>query len=184
MFPLCGTLSIASPIRRRWIHGKIQRVTGMETWFSLPNLKTIGPPPRWKMAIVSFIGAYSISLLAQYILRLYLPLLTNIIMTIILVLGLTYFAMPVLSRLLRRWLYPRNVWHVLSCSFIKRLPKGLLFCGCHLLRKPECCLFIPMESRHHPFSFISCFEEYERLKMIRTHCRMFRFTHYQIFNFW
>ena len=36
-----------------------QRVTGMETWFSLPNLKTIGPPPRWKMAIVSFIGAFS-----------------------------------------------------------------------------------------------------------------------------
>ena len=61
------------------------RLTGMETWFSLP---------------------------AQYILRLYLgqlPLLTNILMTIILVLGLTYFAMPLLSRLLRRWLYPRNV---------------------------------------------------------------------------
>ncbi|MGB6527929.1 MAG: hypothetical protein WBF33_07455 [Candidatus Nitrosopolaris sp.] len=75
-------------------------------------LKTIGAPPRWKMAIVSFIGAYSISLLAQYILGLYLgqsPLLTNILMTIILVLGLTYFAMPLLSRLLRRWLYPRNV---------------------------------------------------------------------------
>ena len=71
-------------------------------------LKTIGAPPRWKMAIVSFIGAYSISLLAG----LYLgqsPLLTNILMTIILVLGLTYFAMPLLSRLLRRWLYPRNV---------------------------------------------------------------------------
>lgn len=32
-----------------------QRVTGMETWFSLPNLKTIGAPPRWKMAIVSIL---------------------------------------------------------------------------------------------------------------------------------
>jgi antibiotic biosynthesis monooxygenase (ABM) superfamily enzyme len=30
-------------------------------------------------------------------------------MNIILVVGLTYLAMPVLSRLLRRWLYPRNV---------------------------------------------------------------------------
>ncbi|MGA9152174.1 MAG: antibiotic biosynthesis monooxygenase [Candidatus Nitrosopolaris sp.] len=89
-----------------------QRITGMETWCSLSNLKTIGAPPRWKMAIVSFIGVYSISLLAQYILGLYLgqsPLLTNILMTIILVVGLTYFAMPLLSRLLRRWLYPRNV---------------------------------------------------------------------------
>jgi len=89
-----------------------KRVTGMETWFTLPDLKAIVAPPKWKMAIVSFIGAYSISLLAQHILGLYLgqsPLLMNIIMTIILVLGLTYFAMPLLSRLLRRWLYPRNV---------------------------------------------------------------------------
>ena len=88
------------------------RVTGVETWFSLPDLKTIGAPPKWKMAIVSFIGAYSISSVAQYILSLYFaqrPLLTNILMTIILVVGLTYFAMPLLSRLLRRWLYPRNV---------------------------------------------------------------------------
>jgi len=102
----------------------------METWFSLPNLKTLGPPPRWKMAIVSFIGAYSISLLAQHILGLYLgqsPLLTNTLMTIILVLGLTYFAMPLLSRLLRRWLYPRNVWLVLSCSFINKFLKVLYF---------------------------------------------------------
>jgi uncharacterized protein len=87
-------------------------VTGLETWFSLPNLTTIVAPPRWKMAIVSFIGAYSISLLAQYILGLYLeqtPLLSNILMTIILVVGLTYFAMPLLSRLLQGWLYPRNL---------------------------------------------------------------------------
>jgi hypothetical protein len=89
-----------------------ERVTGLETWFSLPNLKTIVAPPRWKMAIVSFIGAYGISSLAQYILGLYLgqmPLLTNILMTIILVIGLTYFAMPLLSRLLQGWLYPRNI---------------------------------------------------------------------------
>ena len=89
-----------------------ERATGMETWFSLPNLNTIGAPPRWKMALVSFIGAYSISSVAQYILSLYFgqwPLLTNILMTIILVVGLTYFAMPLLSRLLRRWLYPGNI---------------------------------------------------------------------------
>ena len=90
----------------------LQRVTGLETWFNLPDLKAIGAPPKWKMAIVSFIAAYSISLVAHYILSIYLgqrPLLTEILMTIILVIGLTYFAMPLLSRLLRRWLYPRNL---------------------------------------------------------------------------
>jgi uncharacterized protein len=84
----------------------LQRVTGLETWFNLPNLKTISAPPKWKMAIVSFIAAYSISSVAHYILSIYLG---HLLMTIILVIGLTYFAMPLLSRLLRRWLYPKNL---------------------------------------------------------------------------
>jgi uncharacterized protein len=89
-----------------------QNFTGLETWFNLPNLKTIEAPPKWKMALVSFIAAYTISLVAHSILSIYLgqrPFLTEIVMTIILVVGLTYFAMPLLSRLLRRWLYPRNI---------------------------------------------------------------------------
>jgi antibiotic biosynthesis monooxygenase (ABM) superfamily enzyme len=53
-----------------------QRVTGLETWFYLPNL-TLGAPPKWKMAIVSFIAAYSISLVAHYILSIYLEQLTH-----------------------------------------------------------------------------------------------------------
>ena len=91
-----------------------ERATGLETWFSLPRQKyefAPPPPPRWKMAIVSFIGAYCISSVAQHILNLYLgqmPLLINLLMTVILVLGLTYFAMPLLSRLFRRWLYPET----------------------------------------------------------------------------
>ena len=88
----------------------LQRATGLETWFTLPDLKAIVAPPKWKMAIVSFIAAYSISSVAHYILSIYLgqrPLLINLFMTIILVIGLTYFAMPLLSRLLRRWLYPK-----------------------------------------------------------------------------
>jgi len=87
----------------------LQKATGMETWFTLPGLKAIVPPPKWKMAIVAFIGANCISLLASFILRTFLvlqPLLFNLFMNVILVIGLTYFAMPLLSRLLRRWLYP------------------------------------------------------------------------------
>ena len=89
-----------------------ERATGLETWFTLPNLETIAAPPRWKMAIVTFIGAYCISSLAQYSIKPYLgqsPLLANVVMNITLVLGLTYFVMPLLSRSLRRWLYPGNI---------------------------------------------------------------------------
>jgi antibiotic biosynthesis monooxygenase (ABM) superfamily enzyme len=90
----------------------LQKATGLETWFTLPDLKAIVAPPKWKMTIVAFIGAYCISSLAQYILSFFLgqqPLLFNLFMNIILVIGLTYLAMPLLSRLLRRWLYPKNV---------------------------------------------------------------------------
>jgi len=90
----------------------LQKATGLETWFTLPGLKAIVPPPKWKMAIVAFIGANCISLLASFILRTFLvlqPLLFNLFMNVILVIGLTYFAMPLLSRLLRRWLYPSEI---------------------------------------------------------------------------
>ena len=90
----------------------LQKATGLETWFTIPDLKAIVPPPKWKMAIVAFIGANCISLLASFILRTFLelqPLLFNLFMNIILVIGLTYFAMPLLSRLLRRWLYPSEI---------------------------------------------------------------------------
>jgi hypothetical protein len=63
------------------------RYYGLETWFTLPDLKTMVAPPKWKMAIVTFIGAYRICSLAQHFLNLYLrqsPLLANTITTIIL----------------------------------------------------------------------------------------------------
>jgi uncharacterized protein len=89
----------------------LQKATGLETWFTLPDLKAIVPPPKWKMAIVAFIGAYCISSVAIYVLSLLLGqqlLLINLFMNVILVIGLTYLAMPLLSRLLRRWLYLEN----------------------------------------------------------------------------
>jgi antibiotic biosynthesis monooxygenase (ABM) superfamily enzyme len=90
-----------------------ERATGLETWFTLPDLKAIVAPPKWKMAIVTFIAAYSISSLVTFFftLSLYIrqsPFVANTIMTITLVAGLTYFAMPILNRLLRRWLYPNS----------------------------------------------------------------------------
>jgi uncharacterized protein len=89
--------------------------TGLETWFTLPDLKTLSqsPPPRWKMAIVIFFAAYAISSLSRYILTPFIgqwPILGNaVIYTAILVVVLTYFALPIANRLLRHWLYPESV---------------------------------------------------------------------------
>jgi uncharacterized protein len=86
--------------------------TGLETWFTLPDLKTLtqSPPPKWKMAIVIFFAAYAISSISRYILSPYIgewPINDNaVIYTGILVVSLTYFALPIANRLLQRWLYP------------------------------------------------------------------------------
>lgn len=89
--------------------------TGLETWFTLPDLKTLSqsPPPRWKMAIVIFFAAYAISSISRYILTPFIgewPLFGSaVIYTAILVVSLTYFALPIGNRLLRHWLYPGSV---------------------------------------------------------------------------
>ncbi len=45
--------------------------TGLETWFTLPDLKTLSQtlPPRWKMTIVIFFAAYAISSVQRSILN-------------------------------------------------------------------------------------------------------------------
>jgi uncharacterized protein len=89
--------------------------TGLETWFTLPDLKTLSqtPPPRWKMAIVIFFAAFAISSVSRYILSPFIgewPIFGNaVIYSGILVVSLTYFALPIANRLLRRWLYPGSI---------------------------------------------------------------------------
>jgi len=89
-----------------------ERTTGMETWFSLPNMKTVRAPPKWKMLIVTFLAAYAVSFIPHFLVAPYMAswsfLASNLVYTGILVVTLTYFAMPRLSILLRRWLYPNQ----------------------------------------------------------------------------
>lgn len=84
--------------------------TGLETWFTLPGITlSQSPPPRWKMAIVIFFAAYAISSISRSILIPYIGewpgLGSGVIFTGILVVSLTYFALPIGNRLLRHWLY-------------------------------------------------------------------------------
>lgn len=85
------------------------RASGLETWFELPDTHSVVPPPKWKMTIVVFVAATIVSFISKLVLGPYVAdwslLETSILYSIILVLTLTYFAMPNLTRLLRRWLY-------------------------------------------------------------------------------
>jgi antibiotic biosynthesis monooxygenase (ABM) superfamily enzyme len=39
---------------------------GMETWFVLPDLRALVPPPKWKMVLLVFIAAFTIGSLSRY----------------------------------------------------------------------------------------------------------------------
>jgi antibiotic biosynthesis monooxygenase (ABM) superfamily enzyme len=87
----------------------------LETWFTLPDLKSLSqsPPSKWKMAIVIFFAAYAISSISRSILNPFIGrwrIFGNaVIYTAILVVLLTYFALPIVNRLLRHWLYPGSL---------------------------------------------------------------------------
>ena len=92
----------------------LQQLTGLETWFKLPgsNVPTMKPPPRWKMWLVSLVAVYPLVLAFQALLvprvtRLPLPLRALLFPLVLLTL-MTFVVMPMVTRLLRRWLGPRD----------------------------------------------------------------------------
>jgi hypothetical protein len=87
---------------------KYRELHGLEAWFRSPH----NPPPRWKMAIVTFVGVYAVTtplgigvgpLLAPWPL-----LLRNAVFNVIVVSCLTWLVMPLLTRVLRVWLRPEE----------------------------------------------------------------------------
>jgi hypothetical protein len=108
---------LKSDVRREWIERlqplieqpeTIQTLTGLETWFSLPNQPFKAPPSRYKMAIVTWIGVQIVTSLVAYFLGPFFapfPLFINLaISNVIVVVALTYVVMPQLTRLFSQWL--------------------------------------------------------------------------------
>jgi antibiotic biosynthesis monooxygenase (ABM) superfamily enzyme len=105
--------------RNRWlerieplVEGEARRqvVTGLETWFTLPGQRTLTPPARHKMAVVTWLAVYPL-ITAIFLfggpLLLELPLgLRTLLITALMVPAMTYLIMPGMARLFRRWLYP------------------------------------------------------------------------------
>jgi uncharacterized protein len=108
--------------RQRWLARvdelieaeRLQQLTGLETWFKLPgsNVPTMKPPPRWKMWLVSIVAVYPLVLAFQALVvprMAGLPLpLKALIFPLVLLTLMTFAVMPVVTRLLHRWLGPRQ----------------------------------------------------------------------------
>ena len=107
-----------SEIREQWLQRyseleqgeqEVEILSGLETWFTLPGEEALVPPPKDKMMIIVWVSIFSLSLLIHYCLRPFISELHIIvqiaIMTLILVLLMTYIVMPLTSKVFHRWLH-------------------------------------------------------------------------------
>lgn len=88
---------------------KIKKVSGLEFWFTLPEVPSHTAPNRHKMALVLIVVVFTllfgINLAFGQWLNV-LPLVLKLaVMVIVQVLLMTYFVMPVVTRLLKNWLF-------------------------------------------------------------------------------
>jgi antibiotic biosynthesis monooxygenase (ABM) superfamily enzyme len=87
-----------------------QEATGLETWFAIPECPDLEAPPPWKMAAVTFLAVFALSIailkLLQWIFTDMNFYVESLLVAAILVGLLTWAVMPFLSRVVfRKWLY-------------------------------------------------------------------------------
>jgi hypothetical protein len=94
---------VIGPMRTRFM-------TGLETWFTLPDRPNAPPPPAYKMALLTWITIFPLITLVVIALD---PLLEKLdlvprlaVTTVVTVPIMTWLVMPRITRLLRSWLYP------------------------------------------------------------------------------
>lgn len=86
-------------------HPRYRELHGLEAWFGQSDT----PPPRWKMALTTFVGVYTVTLPLSLTLGPWLqtwPLpLANAAFNLAVVPLLTWAVMPALTRVVRPWLH-------------------------------------------------------------------------------
>ena len=110
-----------SPVRDDWVRRaeplteevKVTTQTGLETWFTLPGRPPPAPPPRAKMAVLSWVAIYPLILTLNAVLGTTLaPLpmpLRALVTSLLLVPLMTWVVMPRVTKLFYGWLYPQQM---------------------------------------------------------------------------
>lgn len=87
---------------------KYRELHGLEAWFRSPG----NPPPRWKMAVATFLGVFPVALLLSLTLAPAIHVWPFILRTaafnVCVVALLTWAVMPFITRLLHPWLHPKE----------------------------------------------------------------------------
>jgi antibiotic biosynthesis monooxygenase (ABM) superfamily enzyme len=110
----------ASDERRRWLdraeplvqEQTVSRLTGLETWFTLPSKAGEPAPPRYKMVVVTWMAVFPLATVLFMLLQPLLggapTILRTLVFTLIMVTTMTYVVMPRMTRLFSFWLYPKD----------------------------------------------------------------------------
>ena len=113
---------VESPPREEWLKkseemtvGKmhVQEALGLTPWFVLPDASLpLVAPPRYKMAVLTILGLYPtmlvVSTLVSALLQEWPRPVLSLVNMLILVPLLTYYIMPLITRVFRSWLYQGN----------------------------------------------------------------------------
>lgn len=87
----------------------VTKVSGLEFWFSLPEVPAQAAPSQHKMALVLCVVVFVLVLLTNVLFGeqlAHLPLILRVaVLAVVQVLLLTYVVMPRVTALLKRWLY-------------------------------------------------------------------------------
>lgn len=90
--------------------GAVHSLSGLEGWFALPEAPTRKPPPRPKMALVTWMGIFPLVFILS---KTVTPLLSGLppvvgvmIVTGLVTVAMTWVVMPFLVRAMAGWLYP------------------------------------------------------------------------------
>jgi len=109
-----------NPRRLEWLEqvkkytikaSRYTKLSGLETWFAVEAEAPIVPPPRYKMAILSWLAITPLLLLFNYLVTPFMKDLHFVhrvfLSTPFLTLLMTYLLMPNLTKLFFNWLYPK-----------------------------------------------------------------------------
>jgi antibiotic biosynthesis monooxygenase (ABM) superfamily enzyme len=81
-----------------------RQLHGLEAWFRSPH----NPPPRWKMAVATFLGVFPVAMALNLtlgpVIRSWPFIVRNAVFNAAVVALLTWVVMPVVTRILHRWL--------------------------------------------------------------------------------
>ena len=87
----------------------VQQAAGLEAWFQMPGQPLVVPPPRYKMAVITWVALFPLLVLANLIATALLshtpPLVRLIPVSVVLIALMTWVVMPQMTKWFRFWLY-------------------------------------------------------------------------------